>query len=230
MRPLIVALDVETDKEALAMARRLKPWVDVFKVGPVLFLKYGSRLIEDLRSEGAEIFLDLKFHDIPSVVRRSVERAAEWGVYSATIHAAGGQAMMRDAASASPRPKLWGVTVLTSLDAGDLQTLGIRRSVRNQVKTLARKACEAGLDGVVSSAREAGDVRAACGPQFQIVTPGIRLAEASDDQKRVETPAEALRRGATFLVMGRPVIEAKDPAAVVQQIYESIEGGRRDTR
>ncbi len=229
MKPLIVALDCETAKQALSVTRRLKTYVDLFKVGPVLFLKYGAGLIRDLRGEGAEIFLDLKFHDIPSVVRRSVERAAEMGVYSATIHTGGGKAMMREAAAARPRPKLWGVTVLTSLEQKDLTGLGIRRSVREQVKALAAQARASGLDGVISSVREAQQVRKDAGKHFAIVTPGIRLAAADDDQKRVETPAEALRQGASFFVMGRPVIEAKDPVAMVKHVYESL-GGRCDTR
>src|SRR5579872_3040687 len=120
MKPLIVALDLETDKEALKMTQQLTPWVDLFKVGPVLFLKYGVPLIRHLRDLGAEIFLDLKFHDIPSVVQKAVERAADMGIYSTTLHTSGGLEMMSQAARLKQRPKLWGVTVLTSLDSTDL--------------------------------------------------------------------------------------------------------------
>src|SRR6266567_3550450 len=120
MKPLIVALDVETDTEALALVRQLKPQVDLFKVGPVLFLKYGGALLAEIRGLGADIFLDMKFHDIPSVVAKAVERAGEWGVYSATLHTSGGLEMMKDAARVARRPLLWGVTVLTSLDQKDL--------------------------------------------------------------------------------------------------------------
>src|SRR5712692_678214 len=128
MRPVIIALDLETDKEALQLVRHLKPWVDLFKVGPVLYLKYGGSFLKELRDLGADVFLDLKFHDIPSVVRRAVERAGEWGAYSTTVHVAGGMEMLREAAGARKRPRLWGVTVLTSLDQKNLSSLGIHRS------------------------------------------------------------------------------------------------------
>jgi orotidine-5'-phosphate decarboxylase len=189
----------------------------------VLFLKYGGALIGDLRKAGAEIFLDLKFHDIPSVVQRSVERAAEWGVYSATLHTAGGMAMMKAAASASKRPKLWGVTVLTSLDRPDLQAMGIERSVDEQAQKLAKMASEAGLEGVIASVREAAGIKSICGSAFQVVTPGIRLDKASDDQKRTQTPADAIKAGVDFFVMGRPITEAADPVEAVKKIYQSME-------
>ncbi len=223
MKPLIVALDTETDKEALQMTQHLAPLVDVFKVGPVLFLKYGAPFIKELRALGANIFLDMKFHDIPSVVQKAIERAAEMGVYSATIHTSGGLEMMKQAASLKKRPKLWGVTVLTSLDHADLQRLGVARSLEDQVAHLAKQAFEAGLDGIVASVREAALVRKACGPKFEIVTPGIRLEAAKDDQKRAQTPADAIQQGSTFFVVGRPITEAKDPVKAVKAIYDSIE-------
>ena len=222
MKPLIVALDVETAQEALALAKRLSPHVDLLKVGPVLFLKYGGSFLQDLRALGPQIFLDLKFHDIPSVTRRAVERAGEWGVYSATIHASGGAAMMREAAQAAGRPRLWGVTVLTSLDERDLRAVNVALSVEQQALHLARLAAGAGLDGVIASAGEARAIRGACGPSFQIVTPGIRMAAAGDDQKRIQTPAEAVRSGADFFVMGRPILEAPDPVRAVQDVYRAL--------
>ncbi len=222
MKPLIVALDVETDKEALALVKDLKSQVDLFKVGPVLFLKYGGALLSQIRALGAEIFLDMKFHDIPSVVAKAISRAAEWGVYSATIHTSGGMAMMQEAAALSKRPKLWGVTILTSLDEADLSRMGISRSVQDQAIALAKTASEAGLDGVISSVREAGAIKTACGKKFEVVTPGIRLAKASDDQKRVETPLAAVQQGADFFVMGRPVVESPSPVQTVQDIYHSL--------
>jgi orotidine-5'-phosphate decarboxylase len=223
MRPLIVALDVETDREAIQAVKRLKPYVDLFKVGPVLFLKYGGALLQALRDEGAEIFLDMKFHDIPSVVRVAIERAGEWGVHSATIHTSGGAAMMREAASAERRPRLWGVTVLTSLDQDDLSEIGIERQLANQVVHLARLAASSGLDGVIASVHETAAIRAACPATFEVVTPGIRVAKGRDDQKRTKTPSDAVKEGASFFVMGRPIIEAEDPVAMVQSIYQSIE-------
>jgi orotidine-5'-phosphate decarboxylase len=222
MKPLIVALDVETDTEALALVQRLRSNVDLFKIGPVLFLKYGGPLLQKIRSLGAEIFLDLKFHDIPSVVRKAVERAGEWGVYSATLHAAGGGAMMREAAAAKARPKLWGVTVLTSFDQSDLTQIGVERGVASQVDHLAKLAADSGLDGIIASVQEAAAVKKACGSKFEVVTPGIRFEKGGDDQKRTQTPADAVREGANFFVMGRPVIEAPDPAAMVRKVYRSI--------
>ena len=223
MKPLIVALDVETDAEALSLVKRLKSGVDLFKVGPVLFLKYGGPLIEKIRAQGAEIFLDMKFHDIPSVVARAIERAAEWGVFSATIHASGGPNMMREAAKVSKRPKLWGVTVLTSLDDKDLQAIGVIRSAETQVVELAKSAAGAGLDGVISSVREARLIKKACGAKFEVVTPGIRMGAASDDQKRTQTPKDAVDSGVDFFVMGRPIVEAPDPLKAVQAVYELLE-------
>jgi orotidine-5'-phosphate decarboxylase len=222
MKPLIVALDVETDQEAIGLVRELRAHVDLFKVGPVLFLKYGGTLLAELRSYGAQIFLDLKFHDIPSVVAKAVERAGEWGVYSATLHTSGGMAMLKEAANVDKRPKLWGVTVLTSLENKDLKQLGIHRAVKPQVQHLARMASLAGLDGVIASVQEAALIKKACGKDFQVVTPGIRLAKTSDDQKRVQTPREAVAKGADFFVMGRPVIESSDPTLTVREVYDSL--------
>jgi orotidine-5'-phosphate decarboxylase len=222
LRPLIVALDIETADEALRVVKDLRPNVDLFKVGPVLFLKYGASLIRDLRGLGAEIFLDMKFHDIPSVVARAIERAAELGIYSATIHAGGGAAMMREAANVSPRPKLWGVTVLTSFDQSDLTGIGVQRPLPEQVTALAQLAQASGLDGVIASVQETAEIKKKCGAKFEVVTPGIRLQKGSDDQKRTQTPADAQREGANFFVMGRPIIEAADPVAAVQSVYDSM--------
>jgi orotidine-5'-phosphate decarboxylase len=226
MKPLIVALDVETDQQALGLVRTLKPHVDLFKVGPVLFLKYGGALLSEIRSLGAEIFLDLKFHDIPSVVAKAVERAGEWGVYSATVHIAGGVEMMKESARVSKRPLLWGVTVLTSLVQKDLARVGVTRPVTEQVLNLAKLAMSSRLDGVISSVHEAKAVKKACGREFQVVTPGIRMGKASDDQKRVQTPRDAVMNGADFFVMGRPVTESPDPIKTVQEIYQSLRGAR----
>ncbi len=223
MKPLIVALDLETDKEALQMAKRLSAQVDVFKVGPVLFLKYGAPLIRDLRALGAQVFLDMKFHDIPSVVQKAIERAGEMGVYSATLHTSGGMEMMRQAAHLKKRPKLWGVTVLTSLAQNDIENLGFTvRNLSDQVSHMAKMAMDAGLEGVVASVQEASEIRRITTSNFDIVTPGIRLADARDDQKRVQTPAEAIQKGATYFVVGRPITEAKDPIKAVKTIYDSL--------
>ncbi len=221
LKPLIVALDVETDKEALRLVRLLSPSVAIFKVGPVLFLKYGGPLLQEINALGAKVFLDLKFHDIPSVVCRAVERAGEWGVYSVTVHVSGGVGMLEAAVGAKRRPLLWGVTVLTSLDDSDLKTLGMARGVPEQVNHLAKQADAARLDGVVASVREAKAIKQAF-PRLTVVTPGIRFSSASDDQKRAETPARALENGADFIVVGRPIVEARDPVGAVKSIYQSI--------
>ncbi len=222
MKPLIVALDVQTDKEALALVRELKPYVDLFKVGPVLFLEYGGALLQEIRALGAQVFLDMKFHDIPSVVAKAIARAGEWGVSSATLHVAGGAAMMKEASLVAKRPKLWGVTVLTSLDQKDLTQIGVRRTVQAQAQALSKLAFSSGLDGVIASVQEVKAIKKACGAKFQVVTPGIRLAKGSDDQKRVETPVEAMKNGADYFVMGRPVLESFDPVRTVQEIYRSL--------
>jgi orotidine-5'-phosphate decarboxylase len=222
MKPVIVALDVDTDQAALTLVRALRSQVDLFKVGPVLFLKYGGDLLSRIRSLGGQIFLDMKFHDIPSVVAKAIERAGDCGIYSATIHVSGGVAMMQEAARVGKRPKLWGVTVLTSLDQKDLSQIGIRSSLKTEVQSLAKLAALSELDGVIASVEEAKAIKKACGSKFQVVTPSIRLGQDPDDQKRVHTPLEAMANGADFFVIGRPVIESRDPVRTVQMIYQSM--------
>ncbi len=222
MKPLIVALDVETDTEALALVKDLRSHVDLFKVGPVLFLKYGGALLSQIKALGAEIFLDMKFHDIPSVVAKAIARAGEWGVYSATLHISGGKGMMMEAVAVPNRPKLWGVTILTSLDEKDLKSMGLSRTVANQALALAHMAAECKLDGIICSVREASSIKKDCGNDFQVVTPGIRLENSGDDQKRVETPSEAIKQGADYFVMGRPVVESASPLETVKEIYQSM--------
>jgi orotidine-5'-phosphate decarboxylase len=229
MKPLIVALDVETDEEALDLVDQLAKEVALFKIGPVLFLKYGGDLIRKIRAKGAEIFLDMKFHDIPSVVKKAIERAGEWGVYSATIHAMGGMEMMRQAALLPKRPKLWGVTVLTSMDENDLKWIGCERSLDSEVEHLARGARDAGLDGVIASVREAHQVKKVCGVGFQVVTPGIRMTAGGDDQKRTQTPSDAIAAGADFFVMGRPIVEAESPAKAVREVMASLKTRRKNS-
>jgi len=222
VKPLIVALDVETDRHALDLVRALHSQVDLFKVGPFLFLKYGGSLLSAIHAIGAQVFLDMKFHDIPSVVAKAVARAGEWGVYSATLHTAGGVTMMKEAAAVPKRPKLWGVTVLTSFDQKDLTKMGVSRRLKAHVLELSKLASQAGLDGVIASVQEAKAIKKACGKAFQVVTPGIRLDKKSDDQKRVQTPPEAIKNGADFFVVGRPVVESANPVETVREIYQSL--------
>lgn len=221
---LILALDVPTASEALAWSRRLAGEIGMVKVGLELFVAAGPSLVRQLAGEGRGVFLDLKLHDIPNTVAGAVRSATGIGARMLTLHAAGGPAMLAaaaDAAAASTEkpPLLLGVTVLTSLDDSALAALGIGGPVPARVVAWARLCREAGLDGIVCAAAEAAAVRAACGPGFVIVTPGIRAAGAAkDDQARVATAAAARRAGADFLVVGRAITAAADPLAQARQL------------
>jgi len=213
MKQLIVALDVKERSKALNLVKMLSPYVDIFKVGPILFLKEGPKLIEEIREDGNEVFLDLKFHDIPQTVRRSVESAKELGVYSLTLHSAGGEMMMKEAASVSGHPRLWAVTVLTS-----------QATDPTVVRERALMAKKSGMDGVISSPHEIEIIKKACGSDFGVVTPGIRLeSDNKNDQQRIATPFAAIRAGANFIVVGRPIIEAASPVDAAKRITEEIE-------
>ncbi len=213
---------------ALAMARRLGPLAGMFKIGSQLFTAEGPRAVERIAALGAGIFLDLKFHDIPNTVAGAVRAAAELpGVALVNVHASGGLEMMRAAARALAgmrrRPRLLAVTILTSLDGATLRRIGISGPPKRRVVTLARLAQEAGLEGVVCSAHELRAIRRACGSDFLTVVPGIRPASAAEgDQSRVATPAQAMRDGADYLVVGRPITEARDPRAAAQAILEEM--------
>ncbi len=226
---VIVALDFAEAKQALALVERLDPALCRVKVGKELFTAAGPALVETLAARGFGVFLDLKFHDIPNTVASACKAAARLGVWVINVHASGGRAMMEAARAAvageSKRPMLIGVTVLTSMGAGDLVDIGMQGTPADAVLRLARLARESGLDGVVSSAQEAGALRAACGKDFCLVTPGIRLADAAqDDQKRVTTPRMAIDNGADYLVIGRPITQAADPIAVLHRINAEIAG------
>jgi orotidine-5'-phosphate decarboxylase len=211
MKKIIVALDVHDKTEALSLVKTLSPWVDLFKVGPILFLTSGPGLIRELKDRGKEVFLDLKFHDIPATVQRAVESAQQLGVYSLTLHSAGGEEMLKAASGVAPRPKLWAVTILTSQAAAQAQV--VERAL------LAKKG---GCDGVIASPLEIEAIKKACGKDFAVITPGVRLEDRHDDQKRTATPAAAIQAGADFIVVGRPIIAAPDPAAVARLITEQI--------
>ena len=225
--PVIVALDFAAAAPALALAERLSPQLCRLKVGKELFTHCGPQLVEALQQRGFEVFLDLKFHDIPNTVAGAVRAAAELGVWMVNVHAGGGRRMMEAAAQAlqpfSHKPLLIGVTVLTSLSEEDLLELGYRESARDRVLRLAQLAAASGLDGVVCSALEAADLRRECGPGFCLVTPGIRLAgDAAGDQRRVVTPADALALGSDYLVIGRSVTAADDPLAALQRVHSTL--------
>ncbi len=228
----IVALDVPTAREALALVESL-PGADFVKVGLQLFTAAGPDVVRALRGLGRRVFLDLKLHDIPNTVSGAVESAAALGVELLTLHASGGEAMLRAArAAAGPAgaggPALLGVTVLTSLSAAELERAWGRRGLDAgaEVLRLAGAAREAGLDGVVASVHEARAVRAHTAGTLRILTPGIRLAgDAAGDQARVATPAEAARAGADYLVIGRSVTAAADPSAALARVLAELRGG-----
>ncbi|HSB69793.1 MAG TPA: orotidine-5'-phosphate decarboxylase [Candidatus Methylomirabilis sp.] len=223
---LIVALDVPGLREATDLARRLAPHVAAVKIGSQLFTAEGPRAVHAMHDLGLRVFLDLKFHDIPNTVAGAVASARSLRVWMLNVHCSGGPVMMAEAAKAaaagasSGRPLVLGVTVLTSLDEASLRLiLGTTRTLREQVRHLARECRAAGLDGVVASPHEIADIREACGASFLIVTPGVRPAEADrGDQRRVMTPGEAVRAGADYVVVGRPVLTATDPAEAARCI------------
>jgi len=230
--PVIVALDFPDEKPALSLAHRLSPDVCRLKVGKELFTRCGPVLVDKLQQRGFQVFLDLKYHDIPNTVAGAIRAVIPLAPRILNVHAGGGTAMMtaaRDAADAAARahgvakPLVIAVTVLTSLDADDLAAVGQKGTAAIQARRLALLARDCGLDGVVCSAREARDIRAACGPDFTLVVPGIRPSwSTSDDQKRVAGPAEAVRDGANYLVIGRPITEAPDPADAARRIVAEL--------
>jgi len=220
---IIVALDFPRAEPALALAEALDPSRCRLKVGKELFTRLGPAFVERLASLGFQVFLDLKFHDIPNTVAAACEAAADLGVWMTNLHASGGRRMMEAArerlARRAHRPLLIAVTLLTSLDAEDLAAIGCPGDPHQRVLGLAGLARDAGLDGVVCSPQEAASVRAGMGPGFRLVTPGVRPAGADrDDQKRAMTPAEALAAGADYLVIGRPITAAPDPLAALAAI------------
>lgn len=205
---LIVALDVDSFEKAKEFVDKLYPAVKMFKVGSQLFTACGPEAVKMIAKKGAKVFLDLKFHDIPNTVNKAVEAAAKLKVFMITVHLSGGSQMLKAAADVPNRPKIVGVTVLTSQIDDD---------TTNKVLELARLAKNTGLDGVVCSVAETAMIKKELGKDFLVVNPGIRPKDSSsDDQKRVATPREAIDAGADFIVMGRPVLEAKDPIKLIE--------------
>lgn len=226
---IIVALDYPDAASALALVARLDPALCRLKVGKELFTVAGPQLVEQLQKRGFEVFLDLKFHDIPNTTAQACKAAAALGVWMVNVHASGGRRMMeaaRDGLSGFVRrPKLIAVTVLTSMAQQDLQELGITVSPAEQVLRLAALAQASGMDGVVCSAQEAAMLRKQAGADFCLVTPGIRPADAAaDDQSRIMTPRAALQNGSSYLVIGRPITKADDPLLALQKISEETGG------
>ena len=241
-----MALDVPALDRAERLVKSLAPvGVTRFKVGLGLFTQAGPAAVEMVHKHGGQVFLDLKFHDIPSTVGKAVQSAARLGVWMTNLHIQGGSAMMRQALVAAneeaakqrrPPPMLIGVTVLTSMGERDMADLGLRKKLKDQVLSLAKLAMSAGLNGIVASAKEAEMIRSASGDSFVIVTPGIRPAaeknpfaadvgapKFADDQQRTATPSEAVKAGADYIVVGRPILEAPDPAQAAHKIIQDLE-------
>jgi len=226
--PIIVALDYPCLADAVALARHLDPALVRVKVGKELFTREGPVVVEALQNLGFELFLDLKFHDIPNTVAAALKSAAELGVWMVNVHASGGRRMMEAASeamtSASSRPLLTAVTVLTSMNDQDLAEIGINVPAAEHVRRLALLAKDCGVDGVVCSAQEAPMLRDACGDSFLKVTPGIRPAGTdAGDQSRIVTPPDALAMGVSHMVIGRPITRAASPTQAVAEIIQSLQ-------
>jgi orotidine-5'-phosphate decarboxylase len=230
--PIIAALDVPSAEQALKLAREIAPAVGAFKIGGELFTSTGPDIVKKIRATGAAVFLDLKFHDIPNTVAKAVASAVRLDVQMLTIHASGGDEMMRAAEKSAqdtakslgrPAPLVLGVTVLTSSNSETLAETGCEPSVGRQVERLAQLAVKSGLRGLVCSPLEIADLRRILPAHIQLVTPGIRTgAEKTDDQKRTLTPREAIQAGANWLVIGRPIYAAENPRAAAEKILELI--------
>lgn len=224
---VIVALDVPNLRDAKQLVKELVWAIRYFKVGKELFTSCGPEVIKMIRDLGGEVFLDLKYHDIPNTVAGSIRAACELGVFMVNVHASGGRKMLQAARDevmkAKSKPLLIGVTVLTSMKQQDLSEISVNRSIDEQVVHLARLSQSAGLDGVVASGLEAPMIRKACGKEFKIVTPGVRPQwAATDDQQRILTPDQAFQNGADYIVIGRPITKAPNPLDAAKRVLEEI--------
>ncbi len=225
--PIVVALDYPTPKQAIEMAKQLDPSKCRVKVGKELFTASGPVILEQLHKMDFDVFLDLKFHDIPNTCAGAVAAAAELGVWMVNVHASGGERMMNAAAEAiankNNKPLLIAVTVLTSMEQSDLAGIGLDINPQQQVERLAKLAKQSGMDGVVSSAQEIELIKNLCGNDFLTVTPGIRpVGSAAGDQRRIMTPQEAVNIGGDYLVIGRPITQAEDPKKACIDIVNSL--------
>lgn len=232
---VIVALDVDTKEQALNAAQKLSDHVGVFKIGMQLFNSAGPEIVKEFNALGANVFVDLKFHDIPNTVASAARVMTRMGCYMFNVHAAGGSEMMRQAVEAVRSeseklgvkpPKVLAVTVLTSLSQEQVENeMHVPMAVQDLVVSWAKMAKDAGIDGVVASPKEIAAIRQACGPDFLIVTPGVRPIWAdANDQKRVMTPREALDQGADYMVIGRPILAAVDPVEAANKVKQELEG------
>jgi len=227
---IIVALDTDSPESALSVVKTLADVVGMFKVGMELFPRGGPDLVRKIRDAGADVFLDLKFHDIPNTVAGAVRSAAALGIRFTTVHASGGRQMLASAAEAAfgTGTTVLAVTVLTSLDGSDLSEIGVPLSPADMVLRLAGMAMREGIGGYVCSAREVSAVRGLVGNSAVLVTPGVRLQDdAALDQKRVVTPFDAMRNGADYLVVGRPITKAADPVAAARRFADEMQSGSK---
>lgn len=226
--PIVVALDYDNRDKALAFVDRIDPQDCRLKVGKEMFTLFGPQLVRDLHSRGFDVFLDLKFHDIPNTTAKAVAAAAELGVWMVNVHASGGARMMQAARDAltpfgKDAPLLIAVTVLTSMEASDLADIGITLTPAEQAERLARLTQQCGLDGVVCSAQEAVRFKSELGREFQLVTPGIRPeGSAAGDQRRIMTPQQAQQAGVDYMVIGRPITQSADPSQTLRDILSSL--------
>jgi len=226
--PIVVAMDVDNAKACLDLASRLSPHHCKLKVGKELFTSCGPQIVETLMQKDFDIFLDLKFHDIPNTTAKAVKAASDMGVWMVNVHASGGERMMMAAReilerSTGPKPLLIAVTVLTSMDQEDLLGVGVPYSIENQVERLAKLAHYCELDGIVCSAQEARQMRQQFGKDFTLVTPGIRMVDSpADDQRRTLTPVQALHEGSSYLVIGRPITGAANPTEACEKIVNEL--------
>ncbi|MGS0535593.1 orotidine-5'-phosphate decarboxylase [Pseudoalteromonas sp. SaAl2] len=227
-KKVLIALDYDDQQTALNFVKQLSPDSCRLKVGKEMFTYFGPTFVKELIDLGFDVFLDLKFHDIPNTVAKAVTAAAKMGVWMVNVHASGGVEMMTKAKQVLEQfgdkaPLLIAVTVLTSMDETELKRLGVEKTPAEQVIYLAKLAKESGLDGVVCSAQEAKKLKAELGEDFKLVTPGIRPAGSdAGDQKRIMTPKQAIDDGSDYLVVGRPITQAADPVAVLKEINDSL--------
>ena len=232
---VIVALDFDDLASVKKLVKRLSPSLCRLKIGKELFTACGPQVVEYVQNEGFDVFLDLKFHDIPATTAKACKAAANLGVWMVNVHALGGKTMLQAAreavdsvggsgsAGSKPKTKLIAVTILTSHNQAEIQAIGLNNSIDDQVSLLAKMAFDSGLDGVVCSAQETVSLRSELGKDFLLVTPGIRPAGAAlNDQKRAVTPVDAIHNGSSYLVIGRPITQAADPIQVLQEINDSI--------
>lgn len=224
---IIVALDFPGAKQTLALIAKLDPALCRVKVGKELFTAAGPQIVEKIMGKGFEVFLDLKFHDIPNTVANACKAAAGLGVWMINVHALGGKRMLLAAREAVPvgTVRLIAVTLLTSMERSDLNEIGLHEDPQQVVQRLALLAGDCGLDGVVTSALEVPELRQIMGKNFCLVTPGIRPIDVSvDEQKRITTPRQAIENGSDYLVIGRPITQSRDPISMLQRLNEEIEG------